>query len=74
MNAAVAICRRYRLLEDIAFRVHTGPGNPGKHWKIFEALEIPGNPWKSPGIFFIKPWKNSRKFIDKINLRDGAFC
>ena len=23
-------------------RVRTGPGNPGKPWKIFEALEIPG--------------------------------
>ena len=32
-------------------RVRTGPGNLGKPWKIFEALEIPGNPWKSPGIF-----------------------
>ena len=29
-------------------RVRTGPGNPEKPWKIFEALEIPGNPWKSP--------------------------
>ena len=28
------------------YRVRTGPGNPGK-------------PWKSPGIFFIKPWKIS---------------
>ena len=22
------------------YRVRTGPGNPGKPWKIFEALEI----------------------------------
>ena len=50
-------------------RVRTGPGNPGIPWKIFEALEIPGN----PGIFFMKPWKISQNFIEKINSSNGAF-
>ena len=26
----------------------------GKPWKMFEALEIPGNLWKSPGNLFIR--------------------
>ena len=33
------------------FRVRTGPGNPGKPWKIFKALEIPGNPGKALEFF-----------------------
>ena len=40
------------------FRVRTGPGNPGK------TLEI----------FFIKPWKISQNFIEKINSQNDAFC
>ena len=32
-------------------RVRTGPGNPGKPWKIFEALEIPGNLGKALEFF-----------------------
>ena len=55
-------------------RVRTRPENPGKPWKIFEALEIPGNPCKSPVIFFIKLRKISQNFIEKINSRNGAFC
>ena len=47
-------------------RVRTGPGNPEKPWKILEALEI-------PGIFFMKPWKISQNFIEKINSSNGAF-
>ena len=47
----------------IIIRVRTGPGNPGKPWKIFEAL-----------YFFITPWKISQNFIEKINSRIGAFC
>ena len=49
------------------------PGNPGKPWKIFEALEIPGNAGKAPGIFFIKPWKISQNFIEKINSSNVTF-
>ena len=47
-----------------------GPGNPGKPWKIFEALETPG---KAPE-FFIKSWKISQNFIKKIDWQNGAFC
>ena len=47
-------------------RVCTGPGNPGKPWRIFEALEKPWN-------FFMKPWKISQNFIEKINSSNGAF-
>ena len=46
-------------------RVRTGPGNPGKPWKIFEALEIPGNPWKSPGIFLLSPGKSQGTLLKK---------
>ena len=45
-----------------------------KPWKIFEALEIPGNSWKSPGIFLLSPGKISQKFLEKINLQNGVFC
>ena len=33
-------------------RVRMGPGNPGKPWKIFEALEIPGNPGNALEFFY----------------------
>ena len=50
-------------------RARTGPGNPGKPWKIFEALETLEKPWN----FFVKPWKISQNFIEKINSSNGAF-
>ena len=31
-----------------------GPGNPGKPWKIFEALEIPGKALESRRILLKK--------------------
>ena len=37
--------------QDKYFRVRTGPGNPGK----------------AENFFFIKPWKISQNFIEKIN-------
>ena len=40
--------------------------NPGKILK-------PWKPWKSPGNFFVKPWKISQNFIEKINSSNGAF-
>ena len=54
-------------------RVRTGPGKPGKPWRISEALEIPGKTLEKPWNFFIKPWKISQNFIEKINSRNGAF-
>ena len=33
-------------------RVPTGPGNSGKPWRIFEALDIPGNPGKALEFFY----------------------
>ena len=44
-----------------------------KYWKILENFWSPGNPWKSPENFFMKPWKISQNFIEKINLSNGAF-
>ena len=41
--------------------------NPGKFLKPWKPLEKPLN-------FFIKPWKISQNFIEKINSRNGAFC
>ena len=48
------------------FRVRTGPENPEKPWKIFEALEIPGKPWKSPGIFLLSRGKSHRTLLKKL--------
>ena len=53
------------------YRVRTGPGNPGKPWKIFEALEM--ETLEKPWNFFMKPWKISQNFIEKINSSNGAF-
>ena len=50
----------------------TGPGNPGKPWKIlkpWKSLETLEKPWN----FFMKPWKISQNFIEKINSSNGAF-
>ena len=44
------------------YRVRTGPGNPGKPWKIYEALKIPG---KTLEFFLLSPGK-SQNFIEKI--------
>ena len=35
----------------VVHRVRTGPENPGKPLKNFEALEIPGNPGKALEYF-----------------------
>ena len=37
------------------YRVHTVPGNPGKPWKIFEALKTPG---KALEFFLLSPGKS----------------
>ena len=53
-----------------------GSYGPWKSWKTLENFWSPGNPWKpgkSPGIFFVKPWKISQNFIEKINSSNGAF-
>ena len=50
---------------NVVNRVRMGPGNPGKLWKIFEALEIPGKHWKSPGSFFFEPGKSHRTLLKK---------
>ena len=57
----------------VVHRARTGPGNPGKPLKNFEALEIPGNPGKALEYFFMKSWKISQNFIEKINSSNGAF-
>ena len=50
----------------VIHRVRTAPGNPGKPWKIIEALE---KPWD----FFIKLWKISQNFIEKLIREMGHF-
>ena len=42
-----------------------GPGNPGKPWKIFEALEIIGNPGKALEFFLLSPGKSQRTLLKK---------
>ena len=49
----IADCLNKKLFE-ASYRVRMGPGNPGKPWKIFEALETLEKPWNC----FMKPWKN----------------
>ena len=45
--------------------VRAGPGKPGKPWKIFEALEIPGNPGKALEFFLWSPEKSHRTLLKK---------
>ena len=45
-----------------------GSYGPWKSWKtleIFEVLEMPGNPWKSPGIFLLSPGKSQITLLKK---------
>ena len=43
--------------------------NPGKFLKPWKSLETLEKPWN----FFMKPWKISQNFIEKINSSNGAF-
>ena len=45
------------------YRVHTVPGNPGKPWKIFEALKTPG---KALEFFLVSPGKSCRTLLKKL--------
>ena len=44
--------------------------NPGKFLKPWKSLETLEKPWI---FFFVKPWKISQNFIEKINSSNGAF-